>query len=611
MPVLEDVGMAIKMNTKCFRDIDKLDQGYKIDEQQILDLVEFVNHRYDCADFRLICLIKTYLDYKKLLSKNTIIAIEESMLNFKYWMDEPGDDGMCFWSENHQLLFHSCEYFAGMLFPNRIFTNDGNKGLVHQNKARIKILRWLKYKFTYGFIEWHSNTYYEEDIAPLAVLIDHADDEIASKSKIIMDLLFLDMAMHSYKGYFVATSGRCYEEQKKNGEKADINDLLSYAFQIQEKSFDYSRISSLFILSKKYKVPQVIKEIAHNTHEQIIKDSMGLNLKEIENEILNDDIDDKGMFLWAMEAFTNKESINMTMNIFNAWKLENNNFLRDLKSVNIPILRRLGLLPLVVKILNPATQGVAIQRANTYTYKNEDYMMSTAQNYHPGTFGDQQHIWQATLPKGIHVFSTHPGSPMFDDAARNFSPSYWVGNGIHPHAVQDKNVLLLMYNLSSRKGYLEKNRLPFIHFFFPVNQFEQVVYKDQMIFGQVETSYIGIRMSHPYQVKDDELIIEALKAQFVVVLGKEKKDQSFEQFMSEVSDAKFETNSKRIEFTLKDEYILNYKKRFYINKVKQNLNYPRFDTPYVNANRKADSYIIKYKKHALELSFDIMIRLEK
>lgn len=611
MPVLEDVGMAIKMNAKCFKDIIILDQGQKIDEQQILDLVEFVNHRYDCADFRLICLIKTYLDYKKLLSNKTKIAIEESMLNFKYWMDEPGDDGMCFWSENHQLLFHSCEYLAGMLFPNRIFTNDGKKGFEHQEKARIKILRWLKYKFAYGFIEWHSNTYYEEDIAPLAVLIDHADDEIRDKAKIIMDLLFLDMAMHSYKGYFVATSGRCYEEQKKDCEKADVNDLLAYAFHIQDKPFDYTKISSLFILSKKYKIPQVIKEIALITGEQIIKDSMGLDLKEVENEIPNDDIDDQGMFLWAMEAFTNKESIDMTMKIFNAWKLENNIFLSDLKSVNIPILRRLGLLPFVVKMLNPATQGVAIQRANTYTLKNEAFMLSTAQNYHPGTFGDQQHIWQATLPSGINVFSTHPGSPMFDDAARNFSPSYWVGNGIHPHAVQDKNVLLLMYNLSSRKGYLEKNRQSFIHFYFPINKFDQVIYQDQMIFGLIEKSYIATGMSNPYKVKDDELVIEGIKTQFVVVLGSEKKDQSFKQFMDKVSKAKLLMNEKKIEFTFNDDYKLNYKKHFYINKMKQDLNYPRFDTPYVRADRKAESVTIKYKKNSLKLSFDEMIRLEK
>ena len=104
MAVKDDVGMLIKMNTKCFKDIIELDHGKTIDETQILDLVDFVNNRYDCADFRLICLVRTYIEYRQLLTENTVKAIKDSMLNFKYWMDEPGSDGMCFWSENQQVL---------------------------------------------------------------------------------------------------------------------------------------------------------------------------------------------------------------------------------------------------------------------------------------------------------------------------------------------------------------------------------------------------------------------------------------------------------------------------------------------------------------------------
>ncbi len=29
------------------------------------------------------------------------------ILNFRYWMDEPGDDVMWFYSENHALMFHT------------------------------------------------------------------------------------------------------------------------------------------------------------------------------------------------------------------------------------------------------------------------------------------------------------------------------------------------------------------------------------------------------------------------------------------------------------------------------------------------------------------------
>ncbi|MCR3906059.1 MAG: hypothetical protein NUK62_03420 [Tenericutes bacterium] len=612
MAVKEDVGMAIKMNVKCFKDIILLDHGQSIDESQILDLIDFVNNRYDCADFRLICLIRAYLGYKELISKNTISKIEQAIFDFKYWMDEPGEDGMCFWSENHQLLFHTCEYLAGITFPDKVFTNDGKTGKEHAKKARPKIMRWLKYKFQYGFIEWHSNTYYEEDIAPLAVLIDFAnDDEMIEKSKIIMDLLFLDMAMHSYDGYFVSSNGRCYEDQKINRELADVNDILAHAFGIQKREYDYQRISSMFLLCKNYRVPKIIKELAKVKGTQIIKDSMGLNLKEVKKEIPNDEIDDRGMFLWQMEAFTNKESIDMTMKIFNAWNLHENNFLKDLKSVNVPILRKLNLLPLVVKILNPATQGVAIERANTYTYKTDYYMLSTAQKYHPKSFGDQQHIWQATLPNDISIFSTHPGSPMFDDAARNFSPSFWVGNGINPHAVQDKNIVLLMYDLTARKGYLERNRLMYIHFYFPTEKFDEVIEKDRKVFAKTHKSYIGIICSNGHEINNkNELIVEGKKSQFIVILGDEKQDESFEKFIEKIESYKYKMTNKKIVLKADHHYQLSFNKAFKIDGVVQNTEYDRYDTPYVESKRKPENLTINYNNKTLYLDFDRTIRKE-
>ena len=613
MAVKEDVGMLVKMNTKCFRGINELDRGNTIDEAEILDLVDFVNNRYDCADFRLICLVRTYIAYRHLLTESTVKAIENSMLSFKYWMDEPGSDGMCFWSENHQLLFHTCEYLIGNLFLDSIFSNDGKTGRAHKEKARPKIMSWLKNRFTYGFTEWHSNTYYEEDIAPLSVLVDFSEDiEMVEQSKMILDILFLDMAMHSFEGYFVATSGRCYENQKKDSSLADVNDILAHAFGIQKRDYDYTRISSMFLLCKNYQVPKIIIDIAHSQGTQIIMDSMGLDLHEVSKEMPDDDIDQKGMFLWSMEAFTNKESINMTMKTFNEWNLKENNFLKDLQSVNIPILRKLGLLPTVVKILNPATQGVAIERANTYTYKTDDYMLSSVQHYHPKKFGDQQHIWQATLPNQINIFSTHPGSPMFDDQARNFSPSFWVGNGINPDAVQHENVLLLMYDLRARKGYLERNRQKFIHFYFPVNQFEEVIELDTRLYGKVKNSYIAILSSKPYEIKnDEEMIIQGDTSQFVVILGSAEQYGLFSEFVDRIQESTVLFNTKKIQFMMDHTYELKFNSTFKVDDQIIPTDYPRYDTPFVESLRKPNELMIHYLNKTLYLNFNQQIRKEE
>ena len=205
-----DIPMSIKMSRKCFADIQKLSSGEKADESQIIEILQFLDTRYDCADFRMVCILRSLYAYAELISLPTLDAMQNTVLNFKYWMDEPGIDSMCYWSENHQLLFAACEYLAGQMFPERTFTNSGMTGEDHRKKGRRVILDWLEKRFLYGFSEFHSNTYYEEDIAPLSLLIDFAGEEdIRLQAATLLDLLLLDMAMHSFQGYFCAASGRC------------------------------------------------------------------------------------------------------------------------------------------------------------------------------------------------------------------------------------------------------------------------------------------------------------------------------------------------------------------------------------------------------------------
>ena len=59
----------------------------------------------------------------------------EAVINFKYWHDEPGVDAMCYTTENHSILFHTCEVLAGQLFPYETFTNTGETGSLAQRKG--------------------------------------------------------------------------------------------------------------------------------------------------------------------------------------------------------------------------------------------------------------------------------------------------------------------------------------------------------------------------------------------------------------------------------------------------------------------------------------------
>ncbi|TAH70339.1 MAG: hypothetical protein EWM47_05650 [Anaerolineaceae bacterium] len=605
----KDLNMTIKMGAKSFAGIKDLDEGRPIDEKQIEDLCQFADARFDCADFRVLILIKTIYAYSDCLTADTKARIKKTLLDFKYWMDEPGDDSMCFWSENHQLIFHTCEYLAGLLYPGEIFTNSHMTGKEHVEKAKKKLLLWLENKWTYGFIEWHSNTYYEEDIAPLALLVDYAlEEEIGIKSQIILDLLLLELAMYSYDGFFSVTSGRCYEAQKKDGNRQDTRDIYRYAFDSSSDDFDYTRISSAFILSKKYKVPKVIKAIASDQNPKVMKDSMGLNLQELKHEMDIKDIDRGGAYLWQMEAFTNVESIETTIDMFNHYKMYQNVFLKDLKMINSKLLRKLRLLPLLVRVLNPSTQGVAIQRSNSYTYKTKDFMLSTSMRYHPGEFGDQQHIWHAVLPNNIHVFATHPGAPFFDDNARNFSPSYWVGNGILPDAVQHENVHMSIYKCDQRKGFLERSRPQMSHVYFPKSHFNEVVIKEKAVFGRSGETYIALLGVHPLEYNnEDEIIQRGAVTAWICELSSKDEAGSFEEFITQIMTAQV-TFAGNI-LTYKNQ-ALTYKKAYQVDGVLVNAEYDRFDTPYVKAKRKADQLNIAHNGLKLHLDFNRLKREE-
>ena len=621
-----DIPMSLKMNRKCFADIKKLDRGEQADESQIAEILQFINTRYDCADFRMVCILRTLYAYSSLISGQTLDAMKRSVLGFKYWMDEPGQDSMCYWSENHQLLFAACEYLAGQLYPDEVFCNGQFQrdetpnyrftGVEHQVKAGNALLTWFKRRFQFGFSEFHSNTYYEEDIAPLSLLVDFAKEEdIRLQACMLLDLLLLDMALHNFQGYFCAASGRCYEAQKKDPQKQDILDIMKRAFGFfPEKTYDYTRLSAEFVLNKSYRAPRVIYDIAHEKGPMEIRDSMGLDLAEIREKFRGArTVEDMGRYLWAMEAFTNPESVNMTMKMFRMWKLQTNDFLKDLKVLDAPFLRRLGVLPALVKLLNPVTQGIAIQRANTYTYKTEHYMLSTAQRHHAGEFGDQQHIWQAALPGGVTVFTTHPGAAFFADNARNFSPSYWVGNGIHPDAAQHKNVCLCLYRLNRRKGFMEKQRQMYTHAYFPQGKFDQVQkVHDRLYIARKDRGYIALFSLHPMEEKSEEELIQyGAETGWAAVMGGGEYPTlgAFEQRMRLYELGKVNMELALLDNADTEEYwALAYRGEFDVSGQLQDTKYPRLSCPFGEVKREPEEYVIRHGAHCLRLNLPQGIR---
>lgn len=96
------------------------------DEEEIFITLNQIEKRMDCADFMTCALIRLIHLYE--ISPQIKERMKQVMLNFRYWMDEEGQDAMCFWSENHSLMFYQTAYFFGRLYPDEVFTRSQKTG---------------------------------------------------------------------------------------------------------------------------------------------------------------------------------------------------------------------------------------------------------------------------------------------------------------------------------------------------------------------------------------------------------------------------------------------------------------------------------------------------
>ncbi len=151
----------------------------------------------------IVLLRMVYLDKKQSFFPTEIKgSIEECILDFKYWWDDGRRDTTyrCYHTENHQALYHTAELLAGQLYKKTEFTN-GMNGKQHMAHAKERLMKWLEYRFRFGFSEWMS-TYCEVEVLLLANLYDFAEDkDIRSKAGMVLDLLMFDVALNNYEGF--------------------------------------------------------------------------------------------------------------------------------------------------------------------------------------------------------------------------------------------------------------------------------------------------------------------------------------------------------------------------------------------------------------------------
>jgi len=447
-----------------FREIARMELGQwpEVDTTMIGETIDGIDRRADCSDFYMVGLlgmIYRYIDDPS-FPRELQQPLEQCVLNFKYWMDEPGSDAMCYWSENHQILFHTCEILAGQLYPDHTFTNVGQTGQWHREKGERMALSWLRKRASGGFREWDSNCYFEEDILALAHLADLAeDDQVHEFAAIVLDKLLFTIALNSYQGVFGSTHGRTYTPLIKGARLESTSGVsrLMWGMGI----FNQHILATVSLAcAQGYELPPLIHDIAADQPNE----------------------------LWSRERHVGE---------LEEW----------------------------------CDCATGAWEVNKVTYKTPDFMLSSAQDYHPGEPGYQQHIWQATMGPDAVVFVTHPPCVSEEGSHR---PNFWHGNVILPRVAQWKDVLIAIHKLP------DDDWLGFTHAYFPIYAFDEHAIRNGWAFARKGAGYLAITAAHGLMLTAQgdnayrELRSWGQQNIWLCHMGRAARDGSFDEFQQAV-----------------------------------------------------------------------------
>jgi hypothetical protein len=454
------------------------------------------------------------------------------VLNFKYWMDEPGSDAMCYWSENHQILFHTCEILAGQLYPERTFSNAGKTGQWHREKGQRMALAWLRKRASGGFREWDSNCYFEEDILALAHLADLAEDEqVREFAAIVMDKLLFTIALNSYQGAFGSTHGRSYTPLIKGARLESTAGISRLMWGMGV--FNHHILGTVSLAcAQGYALPPIIQSIAADQPEE----------------------------LWSRERHAGE---------LEEW----------------------------------CDRATGAWEVNKVSYKTPDYMLCSAQDYHPGQPGYQQHIWQATMGPDAVVFTTHPPCASQEGSHR---PNFWHGNVILPRVAQWKDVLIAIHNIP------DDDWLGFTHAYFPVFAFDEHTLRDGWAFARKGAGYLaltaacGLTLITQGDNAYRELRSVGQHNIWLCHMGRAARDGSFDEFQQAVLDLEigFEGLTARCATLRGETLAFGWQGPLLVNGSQAPIaGFKHYESPYCNADLPASLMDIRFGDELLRLNF--------
>ena len=580
-----------------------------------------MNDRRDTADFVLAKVLRVLrLDRDTgALPDEQRQELVDAVLNFKYWIDEPGQDQMCYWTENHQILYHSGELIAGQLFEDEVFTNNGMTGAEHMAHAKPYLMRWMERRVRYGFSEWHSNVYFNEDMPALLNLIDFAEDpEIRERARVVFDVMLLDLATNYYKGLFATVHGRTYESKFVEGLRDSTRDAAWVALGLGERGGDHDFTGS-FLATGDYTPPPILESFAAaNAARFEHRQRDGLDVAEGPEVGIGYEADDDIIFWAGMAALLAPDVIDGTMAMLDRLDLWDGFLFGDLPDDIKKVFQAWAGTPKLREFaedLELAGRGMALESMSTYTWRTPSYQLSGAQDQRPSMWGTQTLIWQATLDDQCYVLTSHPATLSFLEGLSVTYAGDWIG-GWYPRATLYRNVGVIQHRPGSGAtldGFMKSEPS---HALFPRARFDEVREGGGWVFGRKGDGYVALWSQHETSWAEDsdiELLTDAMENVWVVELGSAEEHAGFDAFVEAIEAAPISVNAESEVVRYTSPTIgaveVGWTGPMIVDGVEVDLGpYERFDAPGLTQPWGTDRLELEHDGQTLELDFGEGIR---
>jgi len=512
-----------------FSQIARLELGRgPLDEAPIREALAIIDRREDCSDFSIAGLLRILYKYSRspLVSARLIADIEACLLRFRYWWDEPGDDRMCFFTENHQIIFHADELLVGQLYRTKTFSNSGLDGDGHIAHALPFIRRWMRWRTLFGFSEWLSNCYIDEDLLGLINLYDFAEDAaIRRQAGQFIDMLLFEMALHSHRGVLGCTHGRTYAPMIKGGRQEGT--ASTSALELGVGLFNNpSSMSAVSLATSAYRCPPAIAAVAADRPESLlIHERHSLNTEDAPRYGLDYNSIPDCSFFWSIQTYYHPEVVALSKRISQLYR--NSRPVFDDQIYDDYIARFEQEKARYGRVLDPDVDKTAMTEVNIETYRTPDYLLSCAQDYRPGRRGYQQHPWQATLGMDAMVFTNHPGGLDESGATR---PNFWAGNHLLPRAGQYRNVLACVHHVPAG------DPLPFSHAYVPRRAFDEMVERGNWLLARHGDGFVALYSQNPARWGSDiEVRVDSPDNIWLCEMGTRRQWGSFGRFVEAIT----------------------------------------------------------------------------